>query len=191
MFKMRTDCILHNFSRCLLSAFSFIRFRLFYSLKSVCVCGYMYFISLYLHHSCNSSIFCRLSRSYSFVSRFQFEYVQTHTHTTQIHKAKRLGDGTTNDRWRFWTAKQNALHWRWMRWTKWVREQERIIQREDNMSLIIVRRFPTCGKNFPVHLTPSPNSLSMSRFNFAMSHSVAMPMLDTLCIWFNRLTITI
>lgn len=93
MFKMRNDCILHNVlvRRCLLSAFSFIQFHLFYSLQ--CEFGYMYSISLYLHQSCDSFLpFFSLS-----LLLFCFPFsIRMRAH---IHKTERLvGDGTTNDR---------------------------------------------------------------------------------------------
>lgn len=99
MFKMRNDCILHNVlvRRCLLSAFSFIQFHLFYPLQ--CEFGYMYFIALYLLTSKLRFFFAILLSLSLSLSLLLFCFPFSIRMRAHIHKTERLvGDGTTNDR---------------------------------------------------------------------------------------------
>lgn len=67
-------------------------------------------------------------------------------------------------------------------------ERARCARRAPRISLIIVRRFPTCGKNFPFSRT----------LHLSLSRAIPLHAIRLLCqcwihwsIWFNRLTITI
>lgn len=136
------------------------------------VCG---FISLYLHHSCNSFFLCHLSRSYSFVSRFQFEYADTHTHINTQSQTVRWWYHKWPLTFLNCKAKYTALATNEM--DKVSKKSKRGWYREKTTwSLIIVRRFPTCGKIFPVYL-----SRSLSTSLSPMSRSILLCAIRLLC----------